>query len=170
MRVDAGYRWYKETKHWPGPTPASIQSKVNGMNKIVRTWRWLALAAGLDDTDALRALGLITSHGFYSGAYDRWFGEHQSAGTDRLRERRPDLHAWVTSTSWSGMDAKNVKEHHGNIHSAKVNGIIPWAGIQRPGKWTGGDPNPGCAFSVKDDGTWEVRRGYWFYKQVTRAG
>jgi hypothetical protein len=68
------------------------------------------------------------------------------------------------------MDSKNIKEHHGNIYTAKVNAIIPWAGIQRPPKWVGGDPNPGSAFTVKEDGTIEVRRGYYMYKQVTRAG
>jgi O-glycosyl hydrolase len=119
---------------------------------------------------ALAKLGLITSHGFYAGAYGRWFGDHQSAGTDRLRALRPDLRAWVTSTSWGKMDAQNLKEHHGNIYAAKVNGIIPWAGIQRPAKWVGGDPNPGSAFTVREDGGFEVRRGYYFYKQVSRAG
>jgi hypothetical protein len=104
------------------------------------------------------------------GNYGRWFGEHTSAGTDYIREKRPEMHAWVTSTSWSQMDAKNIKEMHGNIYTAKVNGIIPWAGIQRPGQWVGGDPNPGSAFTIREDGTYEVRRGYYFYKQITRAG
>jgi len=80
------------------------------------------------------------------------------------------LKAWVTSTSWSNMDSKNIKEMHGNIYDAQVNGIIPWAGIQRPVQWVGGDPNPGSAFTVHEDGTYEIRRGYYFYKQVTRAG
>jgi len=62
------------------------------------------------------------------------------------------------------------EEHHGNIYTAKVNAIIPWAGIQRPPHWTGGDPNPGAAFTVREDGTYEVRRGYYMYKQVSRAG
>jgi O-glycosyl hydrolase len=132
------------------------------------TWGYAAAIA--EDPAALRNLGLITSHGFYAGNYGRWFGPHQSGGIDLLREARPDLHAWVTSTSWSQMDAKNVKEHHGNIYSAKVNAIIPWAGIQRPPKWVGGDPNPGSAFTVREDGTFEVRRGYYMYMQVTRAG
>jgi O-glycosyl hydrolase len=132
------------------------------------TWGYADAIA--DDAEALRKLGLITSHGFYAGAYGHWFGEHKSAGIDLLRAQRPALHAWVTSTSWSQMDAKNIKEHHGNIYTAKVNGIIPWAGIQRPAKWAGGDPNPGSAFTVREDGSYEVRRGYWFYKQVARAG
>jgi len=131
---------------------------------------WGYVEALLQDTIALNSLGLITSHGFYSGNYGRWFGEHKSAGIDRLREARPELHAWVTSTSWSKMDAYNIKEMHGNIYTTKVNAIIPWAGIQRPPHWVGGDPNPGSAFTVSEDGTCTVRPGYYFYKQITRAG
>ncbi|MGQ9505730.1 MAG: hypothetical protein ACUVQG_13150 [Thermogutta sp.] len=131
---------------------------------------WGYADALLDDGDALQALSLITSHGFYSGGFGRWFGEHRSAGIDKLRAARPDLHAWVTSTSWGQMNAKMAKEFHGNIYTAKVNAIIPWAGIQRPTKWIGGDPNPGCAFKVNEDGTYEVQRGYWIYKQLARAG
>ena len=117
-----------------------------------------------DDPGTLANLGLITSHGFYGGGYGRWFGEHRSLGTDILREKRPELHAWVTSTSWSKMDAANLKEMHGNIYTAKVNGIIPWACIQRPAKWVGGDPNPGTAFRVAEDGSYEVLRGYYYYQ------
>lgn len=132
------------------------------------TWGYAEAIA--DDAEALAKMGLITSHGFYSGAYGPWFGEHKSAGIDLLRAKRPELHAWVTSTSWSQMDARNIKEHHGNIYTTKVNGIIPWAGIQRPSKWEGGDPNPGSAFTVREEGTYEMRPGYYMYKQITRAG
>jgi hypothetical protein len=131
---------------------------------------WGYVEALLHDQDALNSLGLITSHGFYGGSYGRWFGEHKSTGIDRLQEERPELHAWVTSTSWSKMDAFNIKEMHGNIYTAKVNAIIPWAGIQRPPHWVGGDPNPGSAFTVNEEGEYMVRPGYYFYKQITRAG
>ena len=131
-------------------------------------WGTAPVIAG--DTKALEAMDLITSHGFYSGDYGQWFGEHSSAGVDLLREKKPGLHAWVTSTSWSQMDARNIKEMHGCIYTAKANAIIPWAGLQRPPKWVGGDPNPGNAFTVHEDGSLEVRRGYYFYKQITRAG
>ena len=131
---------------------------------------WGYVEAFLQEPDALENLGLITSHGFYSGNYGRWFGEHKSAGIDRFRAERPELHAWVTSTSWSQMDAFNIKEMHGNIYTAKVNAIIPWAGIQRPPHWVGGDPNPGSAFTVSEDGSYKVRPGYYFYKQISRAG
>ena len=123
-----------------------------------------------EDPEAVKDLGLITSHGFYNGNYGRWFGDHDCLGTEMIREKKPDLHAWVTSTSWSKMDAKNIMEMHDNIYTARVNGIIPWAGIQRPVQWVGGDPNPGSAFTVNEDSTYKVRRGYYFYKQVTRAG
>jgi len=131
---------------------------------------WGYADAIADDPGTLASLGLITSHGFYGGDYGRWFGEHRSLGTDILRERRSELHAWVTSTSWSRMDVANVKEMHGNIYTAKVNAIIPWACIQRPAKWIGGDPNPGTAFRVSEDGSYEVLRGYYYYKQLARAG
>ncbi len=131
---------------------------------------WGYAAAIADDPGALANLGLVTSHGFYSGNYGRWFGEHRSVGIDLLRDKRPGLHSWVTSTSWSQMDANNIKEMHGNIYTAKNNAIIPWACIQRPEKWVGGDPNPGTAFRVFEDGSYKVMRGYYYYKQVCRAG
>jgi hypothetical protein len=68
------------------------------------------------------------------------------------------------------MDVANLKEMHGNIYTSKVNGIIPWACIQRPTKWVGGDPNPGTAFRVAEDGTYEILRGYYYYKLLSRAG
>lgn len=132
---------------------------------------WWGYADALaNDEGALNNLALVVSHGFYGGNYGRWFGEHRSVGIDLLRTKKPDLHAWVTSTSWSKMDADNIKEMHGNIYTAKVNSITPWACIQRPAKWVGGDPNPGCAFRVYEDGKYEVMRGYHYYKQVCRAG
>jgi hypothetical protein len=131
---------------------------------------WGYADAIADEAGALANLGLVTSHGFYGGGYGRWFGEHRSVGIDTLRAKRPDLHCWVTSTSWSDMDADNLKEMHGNIYTAKVNGITPWACVQRPEKWVGGDPNPGTAFRVHEDGRYEVLRGYYYYKVLSRVG
>lgn len=183
LTVDKGHDY---NMYWPPEQvtefiklmPAKL--KVAGLEEVGVTpgecsnWyrfdTWGYVEAILQDPVALKDLGLITSHGFYNGNYGRWFGEHKSAGIDKLRAERPELHAWVTSTSWSKMDAFNIKEMHGNIYTAKVNAIIPWAGIQRPTHWVGGDPNPGSAFTVSEDGEYRVRPGYYFYKQITRAG
>ncbi|MBN2391234.1 MAG: hypothetical protein JXR84_10940 [Anaerolineae bacterium] len=155
--------------------------KANGMEDVTPTpgetsnWyrfsEWGYADTLADDDAAIASLGLITSHGFRGNPNpSRWYGDWRSLGTDILRAKRPDLHAWVTSTSWAKMDAVFVNEIYNNIYCAKVNAIIPWACIQRPGKWVGGDPNPGCAFRVYDDGHYEVMPGYYFFKQVSRAG
>ena len=132
------------------------------------TWGYADAIA--DDPEAVQKLGLITSHGFYAAGQSRWYADWRSAGIDTLRALRPDLRAWVTSTSWSKMDVDFVNEIRNNIYSAKVNGIIPWAGVQLEGKWVGGDPNPGTAFKIQPEGTYRVERGYAYYKQVCRAG
>jgi hypothetical protein len=67
------------------------------------------------------------------------------------------------------MDVFFVNELCGNIYSAKVNGIIPWAIVQTD-TWAGGDPNPGTAFRVDGEGDYSVEKGYYSYKQVCRAG
>ena len=116
----------------------------------------------LADPEALRNLGLITSHGFGS--------VYQSEGTDAIRARRPELHAWSPSATWGRMDVSFVENIRGQIYENHVNGYIPWAVLQRPVKWVGGDPNPGTAFHVREDGTYTVERGYYFYKQVCTVG
>lgn len=132
-------------------------------------WGYAAAIAG--DPAAVKALGLITSHGFINfDAGRRWFGDWRSAGPDMIREKKPSLHAWVTSQSWSKMDVHFLNQIRGNIYATKVNGIIPWAAVQRPAQWTGGDPNPGCAINIDEQGNYLVRPGYYWYKQVSRAG
>jgi hypothetical protein len=140
------------------------------------TTNWFRFAAWgyadaiADDPQAIKNIGLITSHGFWGARLGRWYGPHSSEGIDALRAKRPDLHAWVTSTSWSKMDSRFVFEIFDNIYTAKVNSIIPWAGIQRHSLWVGGDPNPGTAFKIGDDGSVTIEKGYYYYKQVCRAG
>jgi hypothetical protein len=144
---------------------------------------WGYADALASDPEAMNALGLITSHGFYVGRQEagRWFGPHSSRGNDELRARRPDLHSWCTSTSWDVkvgvgperryvMDAGFIKEIHGNIYDAKVNAVLPWAFIQNASQWNKPDPNPGSAIRTYDDGSWEIKKGYYYFKQVSRAG
>lgn len=149
---------------------------------------WGYAQAFKDDPEALDKLDLITSHGFYVGhqSATRWFGPHSNVGIELLRAEKPELHAWCTSTSWDEknndlvennavnrryiMNAHFVKEMHGNIYEAGVNGIIPWAFIQTKTQWNKPDPNPGSAIRVYEDGTWEVQKGYYYLKQVSQAG
>jgi hypothetical protein len=136
----------------------------------VRFHDWGYAAAIAQNPAAVKGLGLITSHGFVNFAANRWFADWRSTGTDLLREKKPGLHAWVTSQSWGKMDVDFVNIIRGNIYVAKVNGIIPWAAVQRPEKWVGRDPNPGTAFNISESGQYTVEPGYYFYKQVSRAG
>ncbi|HUG12073.1 MAG TPA: hypothetical protein VMM36_13725 [Opitutaceae bacterium] len=124
--------------------------------------------------EALEAIGLITAHGF-AGSTDplRWNycpSPFDPIAIRTLQEPRPDLHVWTTSTSWGAMDVNLIEHLRGHIYTNKNNAIIPWALIQRSSQWTRGDPNPGCAIRVFDDGTYAVQPGYYLYKQVTRAG
>ncbi len=132
------------------------------------TWGYAdALAA---DPAALASLGLVTSHGFHSAGMHRWSADHRSTGIDLLRQHRPDLHAWTTSTGWGTTFGMLVWEAELNIYSAKVNGFIPWAGVQHHRQWAGGDPNPNCAIQVLDDGSIQVNPEYHVYRHLCRAG
>lgn len=186
---EEGYtEWYKHdfNLYWP---PEQVNEFLKYMPKMMKKYgledvgitngepsNWYRFTGwGLgdflaDDKEAVENLALLTSHGFYRGTYGAWFGEHNSYPSDILRQQKPELHTWVTSTSWAEMDASFVKQIHGNIYTSKVNAIIPWAGIQRPAHWVGGDPNPGNAIQVNEDGNYEVRKGYYYYKQASRAG
>jgi hypothetical protein len=136
----------------------------------LRFWQFGYADAIADDEEAVAALGLVSSHGFSNYNRGIWFADHRSVGVDTIRAKRPELHAWVTSTSWSKMDPFFVYESFNNIYSAKVNAIIPWAGVQVPNRWVGGDPNPGSAFHIFEDGTYKVLPGYYYYKQIAPVG
>lgn len=126
----------------------------------------------LDNPDALKNLDLITSHNFYRvlPPGHRWFAGTSNVGTAMIRNLRPDMKAWVTSASWGNMDVEFIWQIWMNIYLAKINGYIPWACIQRPEHWVNKDPNPGTAIVVHEDGTYQLQRGYYLYKQIARAG
>ncbi|MFW5980847.1 MAG: hypothetical protein ACOCRB_02365, partial [Halanaerobiaceae bacterium] len=46
--------------------------------------------------NALKVLGLISSHGFIARGSNRWYSDPRSAGIDILRDKRPELPAWTT--------------------------------------------------------------------------
>ncbi len=136
-----------------------------------RFYHWGYAAALAEDAEALRNLGLVTTHGFVNGDMTKMsYGPAHGLTMGLLREKRPDLHAWVTSMSWGKMDTRFVRMVHENIYAAAANAVIPWAGIQHAPSWVGGDPNAGTAIRVRDDGSYEVTQGYYFYKQLTKAG
>ena len=134
---------------------------------------WASFANGFygwaifDNPIALKNIALITSHGFGEGPVIN------SQVSDLLRLKRPDLHAWTTSMTWGtnrmlhDYDFANLIRR--NIYDAKVNAVIPWACIQTK-TWVGGDPNPGTAFFVSQDGNYEIKPQYYYYKQLTTAG
>ncbi|MGC9343952.1 MAG: hypothetical protein ACP5E3_14715, partial [Bacteroidales bacterium] len=136
-----------------------------------RFYYWGYTDALYNDQQALDNLGLLTTHGFINGDMTKLsYGSANSLTTDKLRSKKPGLHAWVTSMSWGNMGTDFIRMVHENIYTARVNAIIPWAGIQDPSAWISGDPNPGCAISVSKDGNYKILKGYWFYKQLTKAG
>lgn len=114
---------------------------------------------------ALANYGLVTSHGF--GRDDTMF---TSAHLDVVRKVKPDFHGWVTSASWGRMDMSFLRTIHHHIMTSKVNGYIPWAVVQRHSQWVGGDPNPGTAILIDDQGKWSVQRGYYLFKHYCRVG
>ncbi|MBN1116707.1 MAG: hypothetical protein JXA77_05865 [Bacteroidales bacterium] len=120
--------------------------------------------------EALAAMGLITSHGFNGFNYGRWYSGTNNMGSDLLKSRKPGLKSWVTSDSWGKMDVNFITNIWVQIYQCGINGFIPWAVIQRPTNWVNNDPNPGTAFIVDEDSTFRVTKGYYYYKQLSRAG
>jgi len=131
---------------------------------------WGYADAILANPAALEALGCITSHSFFNPVNPFFFGDWRSTGIDMIREERPELHAWVGSTSWYEMRETFIWKLINSLHASKVNGSIQWATIQQPDLWSGGDPNPGCAIIVDGAGDYTVTNGYHFFKGLCRAG
>lgn len=120
--------------------------------------------------ESLDALGLITSHGFNAFTFGRWYSGTNNFGTQLLRSKKPGLKAWVTSDSWGKMDINFASNVWAQAYQCEINGYIPWAVIQRPTHWVNNDPNPGTAFVVNEKGEYSIQKGYYYYKQFTRAG
>lgn len=137
------------------PTPGETSTWERFIN-------WGYAWALAEDPVALRSLGLITSHGFGTGA------AFTSMGVDLLRLKRPELKAWTTSMTWGRMDATFLSYIRSQIYSVGVNAVIPWACIQTD-TWVGGDPNPGTAIRVGRNG-YKVEPGYFYYRHATRIG
>ena len=135
-----------------------------------RFYHWGYSEALINDQVAFSNLDLLTTHGFIEGDFTKLsYGLADGNTTEMYRMHKPNLHSWITSYSWGKMGTDFIKTAHEHIYTAKVNALIPWAGIQDPSAWLDGDPNPGSAIRVTS-GTYEILPGYYFYKQLTTAG
>lgn len=119
----------------------------------------------IEDPEALLNYGLMTSHGFVDGQ-----DSFTSEPIDLIREKKANFHAWITSASWGDMDISFLTSIHKHIYISKVNGYIPWAAVQCHSQWVGGDPNPGTAILINDEGKWSIQRGYYLYKHYCPVG
>lgn len=136
-----------------------------------RFFNWGYADALRNDKAALQNLGLLTSHGFINGDFRKLSHSFiDNKTTSLLREVKPGLHCWVTSYSWGASGTEFLKTAYEHIYSAEVNALIPWAGIQNPLQWIDGDPNPGTAIIINNDGSYNLTNWYYFYKQLTSAG
>ena len=134
-----------------------------------RFYNW-GYARSLADSEAVDAIGILTTHGFINGDYRKLsYSNANGMTTQLLRSKRPGLKTWITSMAWGSMDTVLPKMIWEHIYIAGVNAIIPWAGIQDPAEWIDGD-QLGNGIVVKKDGTYEVTKGYYVYKQLTQAG
>ena len=133
--------------------------------------QWGYADALANDAEVIENLDLITTHGFIKGDFGKLsYGTADSYTTDLLRSKKPGLHAWVTSYAWGKMDNVFTRHSHEHIYLAKVNALIPWAGIQNPSQWLGPAHTGGHAVTITDDGKWKLTPGYYLYKQLTHAG
>jgi hypothetical protein len=157
------------------------------------SWRDLG-AKGIADEiagtpSALNNLALITSHGFLR--YDAQSMKFEEASyapgpIDTIRKKRPELHAWTTSGKLDGYDRDvadigYMEQFYLQIYITGVNGIIPWALVHCPweadrlqnggSKLSGNRNAPIHVIRTSETtGYYEIRKGYYFYKQLTRAG
>lgn len=121
------------------------------------------------DPEAMKNLGLITSHGFLR--------HYDSDGVDVLRQKNPGLHAWTTSYTWGEMNVDFVEDSRRLIYDVKNNGLIPWATVHhdyesdklsppRDFRKSGNANSP-----IKtNNGEVEITKAYYYYKQISRAG
>ena len=160
---------------------------INGMQEVglspgeTQNWyrfdTWGYATAIAHDPVALQNLDLMTSHSY--GAFTAipnsvYYGDYRSTGQDLIRERKPDTKAWVTSRPWTE-DFQFIDNIRRDIYDAKVNGLIIWAPIHGYEQWMNSDGtyrkrSGRCAFNIGEDGSLKIMKGYYYYKQVSRAG
>ena len=159
---------------------------ANNMEEVVlssgetQSWyrfdKWGYATAIVHDEEALENLELMTSHSFafLDEPNSVYYGDYRSVGQDLIRAQKPETKAWVTSRPWT-TDQQFIENIRRDIYECKVNGLIPWALISGARQWleSNGEYRDGsmrCAFTIYEDGSFEILKGYYYFKQVSRAG
>jgi O-glycosyl hydrolase len=199
---DAYYRWPRDGSnpgedhrdynlYWPAEQVVDFLKVTrevfdhHGLKNVLltpgetQTWyrfdKWGYASAIVNDSEALKSLGLITSHSFTvtDQINSVYYGDFRSVGQDLIREKKPAIHTWCTSRPW-GKGPQFIDNITRDIYECKVNGLIPWALISGAGEWLTSngftDGSMEVAFLINRDGSFKVLDGYYYYKQVTRAG
>jgi len=119
--------------------------------------------------EAMKNLGLITSHGFMQNYYNE--------GIAMLRDSNPGLHAWTTSYTWDPMNHEIVEDARNLIYNVQCNGLIPWAIVHNAYESDKLSPPMGFRQSgnadspfLTDEGELTITKAYYYYKQICRAG
>ncbi len=138
--------------------------------------QWGYATAIIQDEEALGNLELMASHSFTNMDIPNsvYYGDFRSIGQDLVHSKKPEVRVWVTSRPWT-TDEVFIDNLRRDIYDCKSNGLIPWALISGANQWLGSDLNYSdgsmkVAFTIKESGDFEVNKGYYYYKQVTRAG
>ncbi len=178
--------------YWPPEQVADflkITRKVldaNGMEEVelspgeTQTWyrfdQWGYARTIVDDREALENLDIMTSHSFAAANIPNsvYYGDYRSIGQDLVHQHKPGVPVWVTSLPW-GSGPGFIENLRRDIYECKANGIIPWAIVAGAKQWMGSDKqyrdgSMESAFLIEEDGSLEISRLYYFYKQITRAG
>lgn len=159
---------------------------VNGLKQVgltpgeTQSWFrfdvWGYASAIVGDRQALKNTALLTSHSFtfLDQPASVYYGDFRSTGQELVQAAKPGLKSWVTSRPWT-QDVTFLEHIRRDIYECKASGIIPWALISGANQWmeSNGKYSDGSmksAFSIHADGTFDVNKGYYFFKQVTRAG
>jgi len=152
-----------------GLTPGETQSWY-------RFDKWGYATAIANDKKALENLDLMTSHSFtfLNESLSVYYGDFRSVGQDLIQSVKPETKIWVTSRPWT-IDEMFIDNIRRDIYECKANGLIPWALISGANQWlssdlTYRDGSMKTAFNLRQDGSYEIMKGYYYYKQVTRAG
>jgi hypothetical protein len=117
-----------------------------------------------EDPVAIDSLDLITSDALNETHAVENFMVNCSSGIDDVRQKKTDLHAWITCIEDEKIDAISLVKITNYIYYCKLNSII-WGNAL------------GSSFSIRNsiisinvDDSWELSDSYYYLKLICRAG